>query len=227
MTKNLLKKTIPVPNTDQSIELQQCTHGLKNVLLIGGVHGDEPEGFFLVEKFLKHSNLWAGVDGQVSLWVIPRLNPFGCSQNLRINKNSVDLNRNMPTKDWVGTSSTPRYFPGSAPASEFETNFLIETIETLKPHLIISVHSWNPMINYNGPCLKVAKVMAALTKYKVTDDIGYPTPGSLGTWAGWERKIPVITLEIERGASEGVIWSTHAPALEAALKFAAENSNLE
>ena len=27
--------------------------------------------------------------------------------------------------------------------------------------------------------------------------IGYPTPGSFGTWAGVEKKIPTITLELD------------------------------
>ena len=60
-------------------------------------------------------------------------------------------------------------------------------------------------------------------QYKITDDIGYPTPGSLGTWAGWERKIPTITLEIERDSTQDKIWSLHAPALEAGLRFIFES----
>ena len=46
--------------------------------------------------------------------------------------------------------------------------------------------------------VKVEKMKKELD-YEITEDIGYPTPGSLGTYAGWERKIPTVTFEIERG----------------------------
>lgn len=227
MTKYIDSKSYQVPDCGQNIEVLQCTRGPKNILLIGGVHGDEPEGFYLVEKFLQTPALWSTLEGKASLWIVPRLNPFGCAALSRTNKNLVDLNRNMPTKDWVKVAASARYFPGPSPASEFETRVLIDTIERLQPHLIVSAHSWNPMINYNGPCLKVAQLMAKKTGYTVSDDIGYPTPGSLGTWAGWERKLPVITLEIERDTSEEVIWKTHAEALAEALQFAADHERLE
>ena len=31
----------------------------------------------------------------------------------------------------------------------------------------------------------------------VKKDIGYPTPGSFGTYAGIERNIPIITIELD------------------------------
>jgi protein MpaA len=69
--------------------------------------------------------------------------------------------------------------------------------------------------------------MSEKTGYIVSDDIGYPTPGSLGTWAGWERKIPTITLEIERDSTQETIWRTHKDGLLAGLLFAAMNEKLE
>jgi len=216
-----------LPNQAEQILLHQLTEGPANLLLIGGVHGDEPEGFFLVEKFINTPELWLNLQGKANLWVIPRLNPWGAANNSRVNKNGVDLNRNMPTKDWVGKSPSPRYFPGPSEGSESETQILISIIEQLNPRLIVSAHSWNPMINYNGPCLKVAKHMSDVTKYILSDDIGYPTPGSLGTWAGWERKIPVITLEIERALSEEKIWATHALPLASTLVFASLHEKLD
>ena len=50
----------------------------------------------------------------------------------------------------------------------------------------------------------------------ITRRIGYPTPGSLGTYAGKERHVPVITLEL---ASRGMhpAWKTDGAALLAAM----------
>ena len=201
------------------------TKGPVPLLLIGGVHGDEPEGFLFVERFVKFG-AWRELEGAASLWVIPRLNPDGCEKHERTNGAGVDLNRNMPTKDWTIEARAPRYFPGPKPASEPETRILMDFIEELKPRAIISCHSWEPMVNYNGPCAELAKVIGDVNKYRLADDIGYPTPGSLGTWAGWERKIPTITLEIQRDLDPESVWTTHHEAVLAGLVFAAQNEKL-
>ncbi|NCN41178.1 murein peptide amidase A [bacterium] len=207
------------------IEMLQVTRGPVNLLLIGGVHGDEYEGFFLVEEFLR-TEKYKALDGKANLWVIPRLNPDGCEAKTRTNGNGVDLNRNMPTKDWDPVARKERYQPGPSAGSEIETKEIIKIVEDLKPRAIFTMHSWNPMINYNGPCQKLAEAMAAVNKYVIDDDIGYPTPGSFGTWAGWERKIPTITLEIQRDSTHETIWKEHAEGLLAGLMFAAENETL-
>lgn len=204
------------------IEALKLTEGSKNALLIGGVHGDEPEGFLLVERFIREAD-WSQFESEIGLWVIPRLNPDGCKNNERTNSSGVDLNRNMPTKDWSPAAKAPRYFPGPQPNSELETQALIEFIHQIQPAGIVSAHSWEPVINYNGPAKKWAEHMALFNNYRISDDIGYPTPGSLGTWAGWERNIPTITLEIERGATPEKAWETHSEALVQAFLFLAKS----
>jgi protein MpaA len=59
--------------------------------------------------------------------------------------------------------------------------------------------------------------MHAVLPYEITEDIGYPTPGSLGTYAGWERQIPTITFEIERGLPLSEVWPTVRGAVLAAI----------
>jgi len=208
------------------IELLQLTTGHRPLLLLGGVHGDEPEGYFLVEKFVESPELWRGLEGQAALYVIARVNPDGCAKEERTNSNGVDLNRNMPTKDWSPVAAKPRYNPGPSAGSENESQILMALIEELRPELIISAHSWEPMINYNGPSKRVAEFMSKHCGLRVSDDIGYPTPGSLGTWSGWERQIPTITLEIQKDQSNDEVWKTHAVSLKETLAFAARGEKL-
>lgn len=205
---------------------KRYTQGPVSLLLLGGVHGDETEGFYLVERFLAEG-LYKKLEGLASLWVLPRVNPDGCALGTRVNANGVDLNRNMPTKDWDPVAATPRYNPGPRAASEPETLALLQLIDKVSPRAIVSAHSWKPMINYNGPCRRLAEKMAEFNGYQVADDIGYPTPGSLGTWAGWERKLATITLEIEADLEEEKIWQTHARSLTEGLVFAAREEKLE
>jgi protein MpaA len=205
---------------------RRLAHGqsvTRRCLVVGGVHGDEPEGYSLVEALLQ-SALERTLPVGLELLFVPRLNPDGCAMNQRGNGRRVDLNRNLPTRDWSSKVATPRYHPGPFAGSEVENQILMKLIDREKPNGIVSAHSWNPMINFNGPSREWAQRYGELTGYVVSDDIGYPTPGSLGTWAGWERKIPTITLEIERGLPIQNMLSLHVPAFWGALEFWAKGS---
>lgn len=184
------------------------------VLLLGGVHGDEPEGVTAAHGILSH--FLSNFDYRLKLTLVPMLNADGVILHQRTNGAGVDLNRNLPTKDWTSEARAPRYNPGEKAGSEPENQAITKFIEIEKPQLIISFHSWEPMINVNGDCKGEADIIAKLTGYRVTDDIGYPTPGSLGTYAGQERKIPTITYEIQREMPLNQVIANHVrPALEA------------
>ncbi len=171
-----------------------------HILLIGGVHGNETEGvsfmYEFCDEFVCDHHIFA-LD--YHLTVIPILNPDGFSQFCRKNGNLVDLNRNMPTNDWSRSHEEAKYYPGQTAGSEPETQALIQVIDRKPVDYIVSFHSWKPLINYNGPAKQYAEEIYKTLPMKVVPDIGYPTPGSLGTWAGKERGIPTITLEFERG----------------------------
>lgn len=184
-------------------------------LVLGGVHGDEPEGIVaakgLIDCFRENYNL------SLDLTIIPEFNPEGMLLKTRGNSNKVDLNRNLPTKDWSPIAATERYFPGPSPLSELENKFLVDWINQEKPDVIISLHSWKPMLNTNGD-LPEAFEIAKHTGYIIEPDIGYPTPGSLGTYAGHELKIPTLTYEIERDIQFDQIIKIHVPAIIEGLK---------
>jgi protein MpaA len=193
--------------------------GWRWFLLIGGVHGDEIEGIWAAESMiegLKNEHPYENVG--VVVW--PQANPDGTAASQRWNKNHVDLNRNMPTKDWTPQAINPRYPPGNAPASEPETKAMVDLITRIEPLAILSAHSFDkPQVNANGPSLEWAKEISALTETPVTTDIGYPTPGSLGTYAGAERKIPTITLEILRGQSQESVVALYTMVIATAISY--------
>ena len=55
--------------------------------------------------------------------------------------------------------------------------------------------------------------MARHNRYPVKASMGYPTPGSFGSWAGIDRGIPTVTLELPRDLSNAWVWRENAPAL--------------
>lgn len=187
-----------------------------SVLLMGGIHGDEYEGVVAADGLLE--SLLQSNPYRLKLTVVPRANPDGVLMRTRGNGRGVDLNRNLPTKDWSPEIKTPRYHPGPSAGSEPENRALMALLEEIKPALIVSLHSWNPVLNVNGDCRAEAEVLSKITGYKIDDNIGYPTPGCLGTYAGLERGWPTLTYEIQRGQEVPDILKLHVPAVLEALK---------
>ena len=194
-----------------------------NTLLVGAFHGDEEISTALLERFSKaaaqeHSTLPAFL-------VIPAFNADGLPADTRTNANGVDLNRNYPTDNWSLDGEGTPYFSGPGPASEPETRLMIEVLQQYRPQKIITLHSPYKVINYDGPADALAHAMAAHCGYPVVTDIGYPTPGSFGNYAGHQLQIPVITLELPpnpdepAGESLDAIWPAIYPALIAGITF--------
>ncbi|MCC7440172.1 MAG: succinylglutamate desuccinylase/aspartoacylase family protein [Bdellovibrionales bacterium] len=190
------------------------------LFVLGGVHGDEPEGVVAAHGLL--ASLLAGPPKNFSLTLVPALNLDGVLAQRRKNSRGIDLNRNMGTRDWTSEVASERYFPGDAPDSEPETLALIRFLESERPTFILSLHSWKPLLNTNGDCVPEAAAAAAICGYSVSPTIGYPTPGCLGTWAGLERDMPTLTYEVERGQPPDRIVQMHVPAVLAALRTAAD-----
>ena len=114
----------------------------------------------------------------------------------RTNANDVDLNRNYPTKNWQLTEKN-EFFGGESPACEIETKFMVEVLEEYKPEMILTLHAPFKIVNYDGPAKEIAEKIGQIINYPVEASIGYPTPGSFGTYCGVERNIPTITLELD------------------------------
>lgn len=184
---------------------------LPEVLILGGVHGDETEGVWcalgLLREFQKQFSL------HLNLTLVPMFNTDGVLAKTRGNFRGVDLNRNLPTKDWSPEVKTPRYHPGPNPNSEPENQALVQYLESYKPQFILSLHSWHPVLNVNGDCRAEAEILSKITGYKIDDDIGYPTPGCLGSYSGLERSMPTLTYEIERGLDPESVIRVHVPAI--------------
>ncbi len=206
-------KTIKTIKTKENniIKLLETTNTNydKTILIIGVFHGEEPQGEYLINEYLKTD--LSKIKNR--LVIIPCLNPDGKSKNQRQNANGIDLNRNFPTKNWE-IIDKKEYFGGYEPASEIETKFMIEVLENYKFDAILSIHAPFKIVNYDGPAKDLAEKISEITGYRVQDDIGYPTPGSFGNYAGVERNIPTITLELPEDVLNEELWEINKPVFE-------------
>jgi Predicted deacylase len=197
-----------------NIELYKKSHSLSDfseapILFIGGVHGDEPEGVRLAQEFLQWLKSEEATNSEnIRPWIlVPCINPDGYAKNERTNGAGVDLNRNFPCRDWSPEHKAPRYYPGPSAGSESEVQALVKLIEDEKPHLIVHFHSWEPCIVYTGkPGKDAAELLATGNGYEAREDIGYPTPGSLGQYGWLEAKTPVICIEEQADIELDKVW---------------------
>ncbi len=173
---------------------------LGRVLVLGGIHGDEFSSVSVLFKWLKildqhHSGLFD--------WrFVPLVNPDGLLQrkSQRQNSNGVDLNRNFPTKDWNKhaqdywineTYRNARRYPGPAAASELETQWVIEQINSFKPDVVIAKHAPYHLVDYDGPP-KAPENLGSLYLRKLG-----VYPGSLGNYVGIDMGKPIVTVELK------------------------------
>ena len=85
---------------------------------------------------------------------------------------------------------------------------------------MVAVHAPFACVNFDGPALPWARLVAEASGWPVRESIGYPTPGSLGSWLGVDRRLPVLTLELPPGPL-AAFRGTAAAALDAAGAAAA------
>ncbi len=189
--------------------------GGARILWVGGIHGDEPEGRIATEQLpvaLSTSKVL------VDLVQIEDVNPDGRAAHNRSNANGVDLNRNFPTSNFDPTDK--RY--GGSPLSQPESVTLHDVVLSYGPDLIVVMHSWKgrTFINFDGPAGGFAKVWSDKSGMEVVDSggLGRKTPGSLGTWAGIEQGIPILTVEFLNGIAPEQAWSKTKDAAVAVLE---------
>lgn len=181
-----------------------CT-GRCRLLVVAAVHGEEPETTFLLSRALR-----AFDKNFASAAFVLCANPDGVTLGTRGNANGVDLNRNFATANWsAGTVPSrsvleaPRdtlLSSGTAPGSEPETRALVSLIENLDPETILSMHA--PIGCVDAPAAtEIVRELGDIFGVPHVLDIGYATPGSLGTWCA-ERKKECVTLELPRMSLE-------------------------
>lgn len=186
------------------LRITRLGQGSRRVLWIGGIHGDEREGAVSTAE-LPHAFFAApGATNAVTLTILEDVNPDGTAQHTRGNAVGVDLNRNYPA-----TNFKPSRFFGAQPLDQPEAQALHDLILAERPHLVIVAHSWRDdhFINFDGPSQALAERFSRLSGYRVqpSNEIA-PTPGSLGSWVGGTLRIPILTLEHQRGRDPWAAW---------------------
>ena len=189
--------------------------GTAALVVLASIHGDVAETTVVVSEALR-----CLPRGDLRAAVILCANPDGMLRGTRGNGRGVDLNRNFPTSNWspdpvcyksrANDARDIALSPGGQPASEPETRALLSLLERQKPRAILSLHSALACVDDSGAS-HLGRQLADRCALPFLTEIGYPTPGSMGTWAG-EQGLNLVTLELE-DASLYTLTDRHVPIL--------------
>ena len=167
---------------------------------MGDIHGGwEANTYELARELLAHFKANPqDVPDDVSLWIIPTLNPDGLAADTRFNARGVDLNRNADTdldgcvgNDWNPTTYTsdgPQpgaggAYPFSEPEARAARDFLADA------HVVVFYHSSAGAVfaggcRDNAPSLRLATTLATGTGYDFPEAgwTGYPITGGFNDY---------------------------------------------
>ncbi|MFP5353578.1 MAG: murein tripeptide amidase MpaA [Gemmatimonadota bacterium] len=189
--------------------------GRCELLVFSGIHGEEPETTYALSRALRQL-----AEPLERAAVILAANPDGLIRGTRCNARGVDLNRNFPTANWQAAPVTSRSTiedpsdvvlgTGDRAGSEPEVQALLALIGELRPEAVVALHAPLACID-DANDSALGRRLAARTGMSLVRDVGYPTPGSFGSW-GNEHGVPVITYEFPLAATE-VLMRDHVPVL--------------
>jgi protein MpaA len=147
--------------------------------------------------------------------LLPVANPDGLAHNSRNNARGINLNRNFDTANRIKSPIS-----GDRPLSEPEARAIERLIRQYAPDRIVSIHQPLACIDYDGPAYPLAVRMALYCNLPVRK-LG-AKPGSLGSYAGISKGIPIITLELPASAGRldrQSLWQQYGAALVAAIVY--------
>lgn len=174
------------------------------VLVIGGIHGNEPASPPTVRSFVE-----ARYGDDVAVWLVPALNPDGVAAGTRWNANGVDLNRNF-SWDWRASDGGP------SPLSEPEAAVIADFIRAELPDLVIWVHQPYGYVGSVGPTARELESAWSAGSGLPTRS-GVTQHGGGETWTAFDTELPAMLIEIDTWAATPEIVEAQRNGLQALL----------
>jgi murein peptide amidase A len=187
----------------------------RRALVVGSIHGDEPEGQEVVH-ILKHR--YRDLRG-VELWVVKSVNPDGVRAGTRQNARGVDLNRNFSYRWRGGVPRSSGNYPGPHPFSEPESRAIRRLAKRVRPRLTIWYHQpWGQvLLPCHGPA-PAQKRYARIARLPTRRCRGQRLPGTATSWQNHHLPGTAFVVELPGGELPNRQAHRHA---RAAAKVAA------
>jgi murein DD-endopeptidase MepM/ murein hydrolase activator NlpD len=212
-------------------------NGPLKVVLVGDIHGEfEANTQLLAQQLLEYFQNHADqVPAELSLWIIPTMNPDGLATGHRWNANDVDLNRNADTdldgcagNDWspdtVGLEGPYPGAGGAYPFSEPEARAIRDFMADA--WIAVFYHSaaggiYLDTCQRHVPSARLAEVMSEGTGYPVPEE-GWDSYPVTGDWSDYLSGEGVAAATVELTDHEDPEFERNLAGVQALLASAAE-----
>jgi Zinc carboxypeptidase/N-acetylmuramoyl-L-alanine amidase len=218
----VLRRRVTFGHSVRGTELDAVRLGDPNAarkaLVVGSIHGNEPEGQEIVHV-LKHR--YRHLRG-VELWVVESVNPDGVQAGTRQNARGVDLNRNFSYNWRGGASRSSGEYPGPHPFSEPESRAVRRLAKRVRPRVTIWYHQpWDQvLLPCDGPA-PTQKRYARIAHSPTRRCRGQRLPGTVSSWQNHHLPGTAFVVELPAGELPARQARRHA---RAAAKVAARGA---
>lgn len=196
-------------------------------LIVGGIHtGNESVTIHLARELSADFASGRLVPPRdITVCILPELNPDGFALGLHTNANGVDLNRNWPSEDWQPDAWHPETGPVSAghvPLSEPETQVLHSFLEVVRPSAVMVLHCCGSLVEAN----RQADAVFMARRYAGAAEFDYLNSWSFYDISGEfidamdELGIPAMDIELSRSDETGL--DSHRAGVRSALAYLSE-----
>jgi hypothetical protein len=176
----------------------------RRVVMIGGLHGNEPVSPPTVRGLVEGS-----VADDVEVGLGPEATPDGVAAGARCNANGGALNRNF-TWGWRPDDGGP------APLSEPESQALAALIERVQPDVVVWIHQPYGYVSSIGPTASaLEEAWAAASGGPVRPDVTQHGGGE--SWTAFVAGRPSMLIEIDSWSATHEIVAAHRAGYEAML----------
>jgi len=196
-------------------------------LIVGGIHtGNEAVTIDLAREL--SADFTAGrlvPPSNVTVCILPELNPDGRALGLHTNANGVDLNRNWPSEDWQPDAWHPETGPVSAghvPLSEAETQVLHSFLEMARPSAVMVLHCCGSLVEANrqADAVFMARRYASAAEFDYLNSWNFYDISGEFIDAMDELGIPAMDIELSSPDETGL--DDHRAGIRSALDYLSE-----
>ena len=193
-----------VAGRDLTLLVREVDSPARTVLVIGGIHGNEPVSPPTVRGMVE-----ATIPDDTEVWLLPLLNPDGSAAGTRCNSVGVDLNRNF---SWTWRADDG----GPAPFSEPEPQAARALVERLGPDLVVWVHQPLGYVSSIGDTPDTyEQAWSAASGVPVRPDVTQHGGGE--SWTAFDAGTPSMLIEIDSWEATADIVDAHVAGFDALL----------
>ena len=156
----------------------------RNALIFGGLHGDEPGGALSTIRFIEKYST-SNYSKDYNYKIIPLINPWGYENNVRFNKNGIDVNRDFSDYKFMSQ----------------EASIIVNSYSKERPDIVIDNHEDN--FNNSNFFYVYNKYSKDKMKYFIETHQNYLYTTNL-------KEFPFKTIEGINDINSGILWLVRA-----------------